>query len=139
MQALTPAFSQLLSQLLYGQPDLRPAVLKGLKVLVESNVAAATPNEGHQPVPDAPSVDEATLNIAVLRAQAESWLAVFFNVYGTVGRDSRGLIGDVITVWASIAGEQVRLKTFQVYDCNSMLCRKSPKLILKSWNYLRAI
>ncbi|KAG5339406.1 hypothetical protein C0989_004389 [Termitomyces sp. Mn162] len=129
-EALTPAFSQLLSQLLYGQPDLRPAVLKGLKVLVESNVAAATPKEGHVPDPDAPSVDEATMNITVLRAQAESWLAVFFNVFGTVGRDSRGMIGDVISVWASIAGEQeitkAYLKVVELFKNNLTSAAKAP-------------
>lgn len=108
---MTPAFSQLLSQLLYSQPDLRPAILKGLKVLVESSVAAVTPKEGYIPDLDAPSVDEATANIAVLQKQTESWLSVFFNVFGSVSRDSRGMVGDVISVWASIAGEQVRTKS----------------------------
>lgn len=106
---MTPAFSQLLSQLLYGQPELRPAVLKGLKVLVESNVALASPKDSEAPNLDAISPSEASQNILVLRAQTESWLAVFFNVFGSVGRDPRGMIGDVISVWASIAGEQVRV------------------------------
>ncbi|KAG6903066.1 hypothetical protein C0995_006253 [Termitomyces sp. Mi166 len=129
-EALTPAFSQLLSQLLYGQPELRPAVLKGLKALVESNVAAATLKEGHTSDPDAPSVDEATANIAVLRAQAESWLAVFFNVFGTVGRDSRGMIGDVISAWASIAGEKEITKAYvkvaELFKNNLTLAAKGP-------------
>ncbi|KAG6900495.1 hypothetical protein C0993_009805 [Termitomyces sp. T159_Od127] len=115
-ESLTPTFSQLLSQLLYSQPDLRPAVLKGLKVLVESSVTAVTPKGGHIHDPDALSVDEATANIAVLRKQTESWLAVFFNVFGIVGRDSRRMVGDVISAWASIAGEQVREKSSYL-DC----------------------
>jgi ribosomal RNA-processing protein 12 len=107
MQALDPAFSQLLSQLLYSQPELRPAVLKALKVMVDSNVGLTLPSE------DTPNLEiittsEAAENVAFLRTQAESWLAVFFNVFGSVGRDARGMVGDVISAWAAIAGEQVR-------------------------------
>ena len=98
-QALSPAFSQLLSQLLYSQPELRPSVLKALKVIVDSSVSPST---------DAISPESAAQNVAFLRTQAESWLAVLFNVFGSVGRDGRGMVGDVISVWAAIAGEQVR-------------------------------
>ena len=101
-------FSQLLSQLLYGVPDLRTSILKALKTLVDSNVAAA--NAAEEPESMASSSltrKEAQQNVDFLRTQVESWLAVLFNVYGSVGRDSRGLIGEVITSWASIAGAQV--------------------------------
>jgi ribosomal RNA-processing protein 12 len=54
------------------------------------------------------SFEATTENIAFLRTQAESWLAVFFNVFSSVGRDARGMVGDVISAWAAIAGEQVR-------------------------------
>lgn len=47
-------------------------------------------------------------NVAFLKTQAESWLAVLFNVFGTVERDDRGKIGDVIRVWAGIAEPEVR-------------------------------
>jgi|SRR5882762_181835 len=99
MQALSPAFSQLLSQLLYSQPELRPSVLKALKVMVDSNVSLS--------LTDAISPDSAAQNVAFLRTQAESWLAVFFNVFGSVGRDGRGMVGDVIAAWTAIAGERV--------------------------------
>jgi ribosomal RNA-processing protein 12 len=55
---------------------------------------------------------EAQENMDVLQSQVESWLAVLFNVYSSVGRDSRGMVGDVINSWVSIAGEQVRLPFF---------------------------
>ncbi|KAJ7683246.1 armadillo-type protein [Mycena rosella] len=106
-ESLNPTFSALLSGLLYGQPELRPAVLRALKIMVDSNVAVAS--GAVDPAPNNPnslSPAEATLNIVHLRAQAESWLAVLFNVFGSVGRDSRGIVGDVITAWAAIAGEQ---------------------------------
>lgn len=32
---------------------------------------------------------------------------MLFNVFGSVGRDARGMVGDVISAWASIAGDQV--------------------------------
>ncbi|KAJ3866599.1 NUC173-domain-containing protein [Lentinula novae-zelandiae] len=99
------SFSQLVSQLLYGQPELRSAVLRGLRLIVESNVALSNS------VPDTlnPSGltdEQASHNVTFLRTQAESWLAVLFNVFGTVGRDARGPVGDVITAWASITSEQ---------------------------------
>ncbi|KAG6920273.1 hypothetical protein DXG01_005042 [Tephrocybe rancida] len=129
-EALTPSFSQLLSQLLYGQPELRPAVLRGLKVLVETNVSAQTLKGGEAPDSNPWAVAEATANIAILQAQAESWLAVFFNVFGTVGRDSRGMIGDVISVWASVAGEQEMTKAYikvvELFKNNMTLAAKAP-------------
>lgn len=104
---MTPQFCQLLSQLLYGQPELRPTVLKALKIMVDSNVALTTPQDG-QDIDDASiSAEKATENVAFLRTQAESWLAVFFNVFGSVGRDGRSMVGDVISVWASITGAPV--------------------------------
>jgi len=54
------------------------------------------------------SQEDARGNLAYLRTQVESWLAVLFNVYGSVNRDSRGLIGDVINSWVLIAGDEVR-------------------------------
>ncbi|KAG5638468.1 hypothetical protein H0H81_012533 [Sphagnurus paluster] len=129
-ESLTPSFSQLLSQLLYGQPELRPAVLKALKVIVESNVNLASLAEDKTPNLDKISRSEAMENLAVLRAQAESWLAVFFNVFGSVGRDSRGMVGDVISVWASIAGEHEITKAYRkvvdLFKNNMALSAKAP-------------
>jgi hypothetical protein len=50
---------------------------------------------------------QAASNVAYLKTQVESWLAVFFNVFGSVGRDHRNVVGEVISAWASIAGELV--------------------------------
>jgi len=68
--------------------------------MVDSNVSPS--------LTDSISSEAAAQNIAFLRTQAESWLAVFFNVFGSVGRDGRGMVGDVISAWAAIAGEEVR-------------------------------
>ena len=88
---------------MYSQPDLRPAVLKAIKVMVDSNVAAAT----QAPSSGSLTPAEAAINVEYLRTQAESWLAVLFNVFGSVSRDGQAMVGDVISSWASIAGEQV--------------------------------
>jgi len=60
------------------------------------------------------SQEDAQENLAYLRTQVESWLAVLFNVYGSVSRDSRALIGDVINSWASIADDKVSQSIFNV-------------------------
>jgi ribosomal RNA-processing protein 12 len=67
--------------------------------MVDSNVSPS--------LTDAISPESVAANVTFLRTQAESWLAVFFNVFGSVGRDGRGMVGDVISAWAAIAGEQV--------------------------------
>lgn len=100
----------MLSQLLYNQPELRPAVLKSLNLLVQSNVVLAADRTGDLAPSngDVISVEEARRNVDFLRSQAESWFAVLFNVFGSVGRDGQGIVGDVISTWASITDEKVR-------------------------------
>ncbi|KAI0332309.1 NUC173-domain-containing protein [Cubamyces sp. BRFM 1775] len=118
-QSLTPQFSQLLSQLLYNQPDLRPAVLRALKIMVDSNVALGSGEpEKIAKLPetvraDAISEEEAQANIEFLRTQAESWLAVLFNVFGSVGRDNQGMVGDVISAWIAIADPKEVTQAYQ--------------------------
>jgi ribosomal RNA-processing protein 12 len=68
--------------------------------MVDSNVSPS--------LTDRISPEVAATNVAFLRTQAESWLAVFFNVFDSVGQEGRGMIGDVISAWAAIAGERVR-------------------------------
>ncbi|KZT72213.1 NUC173-domain-containing protein [Daedalea quercina L-15889] len=114
-KALTPEFAQLLSQLLYNQTELRPAVLRALKTLVESNLAIASGDLDKLPDAvraDVISRDEAEDNVKILQGQAESWLAVLFNVFSSVGRDSQGMVGDAISVWAGLAGEQDVAKAY---------------------------
>jgi ribosomal RNA-processing protein 12 len=105
-ETMNASFSQLISQLLYRQPELRSAVLRGLKLIVDSNVALANSTD-EAPNPSNMTVEQATQNVAFLRTQAESWLAVLFNVFGSLGRDARGPVGEVITAWAGITSEQV--------------------------------
>ena len=117
LQALTPAFSQLLSQLLYTQPELRLSVLKGLKSLVESSLAVSQTDPENvtetSAVGGSITREEAIQNVTFLKTQVESWFAVFFNVFGSVERQSRGFTGDVISVWANIADPQEISKAYR--------------------------
>ena len=94
----------MLSQLLYNQPELRPSVLKALKVVVESNT---TPDEDDSASAIPLTKAKADENRVFLRTQSKSWFAVLFNVFGSVGRDGQGLVGEVIKAWASISNEKV--------------------------------
>ncbi|CAK5265693.1 unnamed protein product [Mycena citricolor] len=108
-QSLNPSFASLLSNLLYGQEELRPSVLRALKVLVESNIAIAASDDASETAPTNPSnltPAQAQANLEHLRTQAESWMAVLFNVFSTVPRDNRNSVGDVISAWAGVAGEK---------------------------------
>jgi ribosomal RNA-processing protein 12 len=74
---------------------------------VESNstiIKASTEPENFRTII---TLQEAQENIEFLRTQVESWVAVLFNVYGSVARDSRTMVGDVINSWLSIASEKV--------------------------------
>lgn len=115
--ALTPAFSQLLSQLLYSQPELRPPVLRGLKALIESNKIIASQVDidmGESSRCDnAITPEQASQNLTFLKTQVESWFAVFFNIFGSVDRDNRGMVGDVIGIWAGLAEKQDIAKAYR--------------------------
>lgn len=94
----------MLSQLLYHQAELRPSVLKALKVVVESNASTDSDSANDAiPLTD----EKAAENLAFLRTQSESWFAVLFNVFGSVGRDGQGLVGEVIRAWSSISDQKV--------------------------------
>ncbi|KAI0062893.1 NUC173-domain-containing protein [Artomyces pyxidatus] len=111
-ESFTPVFSQLLSQIIYDQPELRPPVLRALKLVVDSNTTLSSGDDAliaklpAQCRLDVLTPAVAQQNLTFLRAQAESWLAVLFNVFGSVKRDARGMVGDVISAWAGVAGEQ---------------------------------
>lgn len=129
-ETMNASFSQLVSQLLYGQPELRSAVLRGLKLIVDSNVAISNSVQDTLN-PSGTSIEQATQNINFLRTQAESWLAVLFNVFGSVGRDARGPVGEVITAWAGITSEQVEFSDFLFYHSTDFVSG-NPQSVHKS-------
>lgn len=81
--------------------------------MVDSNVALASEDTDKiAKLPEAVRMDpistaEAQANIVFLRSQAESWLAVLFNVFGSVGRDNQYMVGDVISSWIAVADAKV--------------------------------
>lgn len=105
-------------------------------MMVDSNLLLVqTPEKELASLSTPLSRQEAQENIAFLRTQVESWLAVLFNVYGSVGRDSRSLIGEVINSWTSIAGTQVsRTSLSDVMPFNAVN-RKYTAHILKLCSY----
>ena len=113
-QAFSPAFAQMLSQILYSQVELRSFVLRALNILVDSNVAIASQDPTLlEKLPSAVRADtisqeQAAKNVDFLRSQADSWLAVLFNVFGSVDRENRRMVGEVITAWLGVAGDTVR-------------------------------
>jgi ribosomal RNA-processing protein 12 len=58
------------------------------------------------------SQQQAQANVNFLKSQSESWLAVLFNVFSSVGRNARNTVGDVINVWASISDEKETSQAF---------------------------
>jgi ribosomal RNA-processing protein 12 len=72
--------------------------------MVDSNVSAAAGDEE-----DSARKARAERNVAFLRTQAPSWLAVLFNVFGSVERDARAGVGDVIASWIGVASDAVRV------------------------------
>jgi ribosomal RNA-processing protein 12 len=88
---------------------MRPAVLKGLKVLIESNVTLQDPDKESTPAKSI-TAGQAAQNVEFLRGQADSWLAVLFNVFSSAENDNRNTVGEVISAWASIAKETVRCR-----------------------------
>jgi hypothetical protein len=105
--------------------------------MVDSNVSLALESDEDEKSPLKSSNTEhisrsaAQENVSFLKTQADSWLAVLFNVFGAVERDDRGKIGDVITVWARIAKPEVRLVRKPSLRVYSPLCstfrKHSPK------------
>ncbi|EPQ57690.1 hypothetical protein GLOTRDRAFT_37808 [Gloeophyllum trabeum ATCC 11539] len=116
-ESFTPQFAQLLSQVLYTQPELRAAVLRALKVIIDSNVALATErgSEARQKLPASVDADrippeDAQANVAYLKTQVESWLAVLFNLFSTA--DDRNSVGEVIAAWAALADSKEVTKAY---------------------------
>lgn len=123
--------------MLYHEPGLRRPLLRGLKAIIDGNAAALKVDmEGGNESDDASegedmdagseiderakdmdirrdedvpliTEEEARKNIEYLNKQAKSWLAVLFNVFTGMEKESRSMVGEVISAWAGIANEPV--------------------------------
>jgi ribosomal RNA-processing protein 12 len=92
--------------------------------MVDSNLDLLSPDQIESDTPSGANkitADVAAQNVAFLRTQAESWLAVLFNVFGSMGRDGRGMVGDVISAWAAIAEEAVRLTRLSIFSLGLLM------------------
>jgi len=144
IQTFTPQLAERLTQVLYHEPTLRPAILRGLKAIAEANtlLLRADASGGDNGPSDesiledgvddgeieteragiryqVPTIkrsiehaspftrEQAKENITYLNDQAKSWLAVLFNVFTSMEKESRAMVGSVISVWAGISSEPV--------------------------------
>jgi len=96
--ALGRELSERLTKELYANPALRPPILRALRNVVESQTQAQSQEEKNES-------EERKKNLRYLGGQAKNWLAVLFNVFASVERGERAQVGEVIGVWAGVAGE----------------------------------
>ncbi|KAL8803877.1 MAG: hypothetical protein Q9182_002933 [Xanthomendoza sp. 2 TL-2023] len=110
---LVPAFDQgfaeLLSNLLYSQPELRADVCRGLQTLVESNreILGVEANEQEILLRSRITKTTAQTNLDHLATYAGNLLAVLFNVYSQTLPQFRGYILQCINTYLSITQEKV--------------------------------
>ncbi|KAI4249889.1 MAG: hypothetical protein LQ352_005506, partial [Teloschistes flavicans] len=105
--AFDQSFAELLSNLLYSQPNLRTSICRGLQTLVESNqeVLAVKSDERVLQLQSRVTKKQAQSNIDHLAQFAGNLLAVLFNVYSQTLPQYRGHILQCINAYLSITPE----------------------------------
>ncbi|KXT01496.1 hypothetical protein AC578_4534 [Pseudocercospora eumusae] len=108
-------FAELLSNLLYQQPQLRTDICKALQNLVDTNKAIAELEDEHEDLIQQGRVTKADAqqNLSYLGGLAGPLLAVLFNVYSQTLPQNRGNLLQCINAYLSITPEQELLETFQ--------------------------
>ncbi len=109
VQAFDQEFAELLSNLLYSQPELRADICRGLQTLVESNqeILAVDADENEILLRSRITKSSAQANLHHLATFASNLLAVLFNVYSQTLPQFRGHILQCINVYLSITQEEV--------------------------------
>ncbi|SMY19769.1 unnamed protein product [Zymoseptoria tritici ST99CH_1A5] len=112
-EAFDQSFAEMLSNLLYEQPQFRTGICKALQNLVETNKAIAE-LEGDEDLIQQGRVTkaEAQKNIEHLAGLAGNFLAVLFNVYSQTLPQNRGNLLQCINAYLSITPEAELLETF---------------------------
>lgn len=107
LQAFTNEFAALITQVLYTQPSLRPTLLRSLQTLVETSRSLSTSSAPAAELLSSFGLDQAAgvRNLAFLKSMAKNLLAVLFNVFSQVGREQRGMVGEVITSYLGVTSE----------------------------------
>jgi len=85
---------------MYANHTLRPPTLRVLRNVVEPQTQVQNQGEENES-----EKEESKENLRYLRGQAKNWLAVLFNVFASVERGERAQVGEVVGVWAGVAGE----------------------------------
>ncbi|KAN0061991.1 pre-rRNA processing protein [Thecaphora frezii] len=103
-EAFTRQFAELLTNVLYTQPGLRPSVCRGLQALVERSEALVNSGAAAEMLKEAFALDQTDgkANITHLSALAPNLLAVLFNVFSQSPSSSRGYIYECICTYLSI-------------------------------------
>ncbi|KAL8658175.1 MAG: hypothetical protein Q9226_001202 [Calogaya cf. arnoldii] len=114
VQAFDQEFAELLSNLLYSQPQLRPDICRGLQILVESNqeILAVNAEEHEILIWSRMTKSSAQSNLDHLATFSGNLLAVLFNVYSQTLPQYRGYILQCINAYLSITKEKELLETF---------------------------
>lgn len=112
-EAVDQTFAELLSNLLYQQPQLRTDICKGLQALVETNKAIIE-LEGEEKALEQGRVpkEQAQKNLQHLAGLAGNLLAVLFNVYSQTLPHNRGNLLQCINAYLSITPESEVMETF---------------------------
>ncbi|KAL8811001.1 MAG: hypothetical protein Q9200_002140 [Gallowayella weberi] len=107
--AFDQGFAELLSNLLYSQPELRADICRGLQALVDSNreILGVEGNEQEILVRSRNTKATAQTNLDHLATYAGNLLAVLFNVYSQTLPHFRGYILQCINAYLSITKEKV--------------------------------
>jgi ribosomal RNA-processing protein 12 len=102
--ALSPHFIELLANVLYTQPTLRPSVCRGLQVLVERNEALASSGAPADVLRASFGLDQdaGRKNIAHLADLAPNLLAVFSNIFSQSPGESRGYVAEVLAAYLRV-------------------------------------
>ncbi|KAL8921554.1 MAG: hypothetical protein Q9208_005708 [Pyrenodesmia sp. 3 TL-2023] len=113
-EAFNQDFAELLSNLLYSQPELRADICRGLQTLVESNQEILAVEAGDEEIQVRSRITKsiAQANLEHLATFAGNLLAVLFNVYSQTLPQYRGYILQCINAYLSITKEKEILETF---------------------------
>lgn len=112
--AFDQGFAELLSNLLYQQPQLRSDVCKALQNLVDTNRAIAELDQEEDLVQQGRvTKQDAQSNLEHLAGFAANMLAVLFNVYSQTLPNNRGNLLQCINAFLSITPETELMETYQ--------------------------
>ena len=111
--AFDQSFAEMLSNLLYQQPDLRTAVCNAVQNLVDTNKAISDLETDSDLIQQGRiTKEEAKRNLDHLAGFAGNLLAVLFNVYSQTLPQNRGNLLQCINAYLSITPEQELMETF---------------------------